>query len=427
MTEEAGETSAAAAPKDDLATGEAPPKAARGHHTLGWIVLVVLVAAGGIATSPWWAPRIVPLLPWSDTAAPAGAPSAQAPPVEASPSPAQDRAPATAQPNPALDQRLAGMEQRLAQLGQRIDQDAADRRSATPAASGQDAAIRDDALAPLRETMQRQGAAIEDFGKRIAALEQQLAARPAADPAALTQLQGTTGKLGTALAELDGRVAALAAAGAADTRADQALLLSLGQLRQTLQGSGPFVAELTAATTLARDRADVKAALAPLADAAAGGVPSLAILRQRFDGLAGTIADAGSAQADAGDWSDRILGRLRALVTVRRVGSAAVGSGPEAAVATAESALAAGDLAGAVAALGTLHGPAMLAARDWLDAARRRLAAEAALDKATALVTAELAPTPGKPGTGKPGTGKTGTGDAGMMRGTGMGTTGAKP
>jgi hypothetical protein len=59
--------------------------------------------------------------------------------------------------------------------------------------------------------------------------------------------------------------------------------------------------------------------------------------------------------------------------------------------------------------------------------ARRRLAAEAALDKATALVTAELAPAPGKPGTGKPGTGKTGTGDAGMMRGTGMGTTGAKP
>ena len=421
MTEEAGETNAAAAPKDDLAAGEAPPKAARGHHALGWIVLVVLVAAGGIATSPWWAPRIVPLLPWSDTAAPAGAPSAPAPPVEASPSPAQDRAPATAQPNPALDQRLAGMEQHLAQLGQRIDQEAADRRSATPAASGPDAAIRDDALATLRETMQRQGAAIEDFGKRIAALEQQLAARPAADPAALTQLQGTTGKLGTALAELDGRVAALAAAGAADTRADQALLLSLGQLRQTLQGSGPFVAELTAVTTLARDRADVKAALAPLADAAAGGVPSLAILRQRFDGLAGTIADAGSAQADAGDWSDRILGRLRALVTVRRVGSAAVGTGPEAAVATAESALAAGDLAGAVAALGTLHGPAMLAARDWLDAARRRLAAEAALDKATALVAEELAPTPGKPGMDKTGVGNTGTGN------TGTGTAGAKP
>jgi hypothetical protein len=193
--EEAGKTTAAAAPKDDLAAGEAPPRAARGHHALGWIVLVVLVAAGGIATSPWWALRIAPLLPWSDTAAPAGVPPAEAPP-----SPAQDHTPETAQPNPALDQRLAGMEQRLAQLGQRIDQDAADRRSATPAASGQDAKARDDALAPLRETVQRQGAAIEDFGKRIAALEQQLAARPAADPAALTQLQGTTGKLGAALA-----------------------------------------------------------------------------------------------------------------------------------------------------------------------------------------------------------------------------------
>jgi hypothetical protein len=68
-----------------------------------------------------------------------------------------------------------------------------------------------------------------------------------------------------------------------------------------------------------------------------------------------------------------------------------------------------------------LHGPAMLAARDWLDMARRRLAAEAALDKATALVTAELAPTPDKPGMDKTGVGNTGMGN------TGTGTAGAKP
>jgi hypothetical protein len=383
MTEEAGETSGAAARPDDPAAGEAPAAAARGHHALGWIVLVVLVAAAGVTTSPWWAPRISPWLPWSESA------SGTATPGEAPPSPAA--APTTtAAPAPAdsqlaaLEQRLAGMEQRLAQLAQHGDQNSA----------GQATTLDDKALVPLREAMQRQGTEIEGLGKRIAALETQLAARPAADPAALTELQGTTGKLGAALAELNGRVATLAAAGAASNRGDQALLLSLGQLRQSLQGSGPFVAELTAATTLARDRADVGAALAPLAEAAAGGVPSLAVLRQRFDGLAGTIADAGSAQAGAGDWSDQVLGRLRALITVRRVGSAAAGNGPEATVAQAESALAAGDLAGAVAALGTLHGPAMLAARDWLDVAHRRLAAEAALDKATTLVAADLGPAP---------------------------------
>lgn len=397
MIEAAGETSDATAPKDDRAANEAPPKVAGDHHVLGWIVLVILVVAGGIGTSPWWAPRISPLLPWSQTAAPVAAT-----PVAAPPSPAKESGPAAIPADSqlaALEQRLAGMEQRLAQLGQHIDQNSA----------GQAATLDDKALAPLRETMRRQGAEIEDFGKRIAALETQLAARPAADPAALAELQGTTGKLGAALAELDGRVAKLASA-AAGNRGDQALLLSLGQLRQTLQGSGPFAAELTAATTLARDHPDVIAALAPLANAAASGVPSLTILRQRFDGLAGTIAASGSAQAGTGAWSDQILGRLRALVTVRRVGSAA-GNGPEAAVATAESALAAGDLAGAVTELETLHGPAMLAARDWLDAAHRRLATEAALDKATALVTAELAP--GKTGTANSGAGDTGAGDTG--------------
>ncbi len=59
-------------------------------------------------------------------------------------------------------------------------------------------------------------------------------------------------------------------------------------------------------------------------------------------------------------------------------------------MALAEGALAADDLAGAVAALETLHGPAMVAAREWLETAHRRLAAEAALRKATALVTAQL-------------------------------------
>jgi len=97
------------------------------------------------------------------------------------------------------------------------------------------------------------------------------------------------------------------------------------------------------------------------------------------------------APAAADDWSGQILGKLRRLVTVRRVGPGIGGDGPEAVVAQAESALASDDLAGAVAALETLHGPPMVAARDWLDAAHRRLAAEAALGKATALVTARLA------------------------------------
>lgn len=366
---------------------------------------MIALILGSVAVSPWWAPALAPLLPWSRSA-PAPAPQAAGASDEA------NRRLGT------LEQRLAAAEQQLNQLAQRPAPDAASSNPDEAAAGriealekrlaaaeqslsqlgsqpGQPAAP-DAALAPLREAVERQKDELATLAGRVAALEQ----RPGADPAALADLQGATAKLGAALATLDQRVATLAStvanvanANASEAAAsiDPALLLALGQLRQALQGSGPFVAELTAVTTLATDRADVKAALAPLAEAAPKGVPSLALLRQRFDGLAGAIAGAGAAPAAADDWGSQVLGKLRGLVSVRRVGSAAGGDGPDAAVAQAESALSGDDLAGAVTALETLHGPPMVAARDWLEAARRRLAAEAALGKTTALVTARLA------------------------------------
>ena len=358
---------ASAGPPSNGASGEARRGIPRRRGALAWLALIVVVLVASAAASPWWAPILVPLLPWSNIVAPVEAPAGTANTADA------------AKPRlAALEQRLTETEQRLAQLGRR---------------DGSGAAAGGDTLTPLRDAVERQSGTIADFGNRIAALEKQLAARPAAEPAALGELQSAVGKLGAAVAELDARVTKLAASReTTGSRTIQALLLSLGQLRQSLQGSGPFDAELTAATTLARDRPDVKSALAPLAEVAPGGLPSLAILRQRFDGLAGRIADAGVQPAAADDWGSQVLGRLRALVTVRRVGAGPAGStGPDATVATAESALGGDDLAGAVAVLETLHGPAMLAAREWLDAAQRRLAAEAALDKATALVTTELA------------------------------------
>jgi hypothetical protein len=356
----------AAAPAVDDRTPAGHPAEARRADAphrggFGWIVVIALIL-GGVAASPWWAPEIAPLLPWAAGTVPAPAPQADA-----------DAA------NRRLDElgrRLADAEQRLVQLGQR------------PTADG---AVRDAALAPLRDAIQRQESGIAGLANRTAALEQRPVAPPT-DPAILADLQSATAKLGAALATLEQRVGALASANASDAAAsiDPALLLSLGQLHQALQGSGPFAAELGAATALASGHADVRAALAPLAESAARGVPSLAILRQRFDGLAGSIADAGTGAAAPDDWSGQVLGKLRSLVTVRRVGPAASGDGPEAAVAQAESALARDDLAGAVAALEALHGPAMVAAREWLETARRRLAVEAAFGKATTLVTARL-------------------------------------
>ena len=65
-------------------------------------------------------------------------------------------------------------------------------------------------------------------------------------------------------------------------------------------------------------------------------------------------------------------------------------SGPEAAVNTAELALAGGDLEGAVAALDKLTGAPAQAAQPWLRTARQRLAAETALRRIQALLATRL-------------------------------------
>jgi hypothetical protein len=335
-------------PVDPVAT-EPLPKASRSGLAaiLGACLALVVVL---VLAAPYWAPAIVPLLPWG------GGPPA-----------------APEQPGPALadlDRRVAALEQR-------------------PTAASTSAPTVD--LGPLQNQLAQQQQSLQALADRVGALGTSVDQRPAGDPAAVQELQTTTSKLDAAVADLDARLGKISAS-AGDNRADQALVLGLGQLRQSLLGSAPFAADLAAVTALAHDRPEVAAALEPLATDAARGIPSLAILQQRFAARAGAIANAGTSPPPAeNDWGGIALAKLRGLVTVRRVGSAAViGGGPQAAVATAEQALAAGDLAGAVAALATLTGDAAAAAKPWLDDANRRLAAETALDKATGLVTARL-------------------------------------
>jgi hypothetical protein len=335
----------------DPVAAEPPPESSRRSGVaaiLGACLALVVVL---VLAAPYWAPAIVPLLPWG------GSPPA-----------------VSEQPGPALgdlDRRVAALEQRPA--------------AASPPAPTVD-------LAPLQNQLAQQQQSLQALEERVGALATNVDQRPAGDPAAVQQLQATTGKLGAAVADLDARLGKISASEAGDSRADQALVLGLGQLRQSLLGSAPFTADLAAVTALAHDRPEVAAALAPLATDAARGIPSLAILQQRFAARAGAIANAGTSPPPAAnDWGGIALAKLRGLVTMRRVGSAAiVNGGPPAAVATAEQALAAGDLAGAVAALATLSGDAAAAAKPWLDDANRRLTAEAALDKASGLVTARL-------------------------------------
>src|SRR5436305_13879678 len=83
MTDRPNETSGALPPRPDDAASTAPPapdgdagaarpEGLRGAGNLGYIALIIV----GVAASPWWAPVIAPLLPWSASTAPVQTPPA---------------------------------------------------------------------------------------------------------------------------------------------------------------------------------------------------------------------------------------------------------------------------------------------------------------------------------------------------------------
>jgi hypothetical protein len=377
------EETAAPQPWRDAAAASATgttPRAPR-SGAAPWLLLILVLLIAGAAASPWWAPPLASVLPWAGTEG-------------AADHDARDQITALTSRLGRLEQRsaapaalppdaLAKTNEQLAALGRRlgtVEQQVTQRDLGQ--AAGAD-------LAALQQAVQHQDAAQTQLTDRIAALESK---KPEVDAAALTTLQGTVAKLGADLTALSQRLDKLTTTAADEGRTDQALVLALGQLRQAMAGSAPFGDALGAASALVPNRPELKSALAPLADAASNGVPSVALLRERFDRIAGEIANANETPST--DWGPWIGEKLRSIFAARRVGDSAAGGSPEAIVATAEGALRAGDLSGAVTAIESLRGAAAATAKPWLDDARRRLEAEAALDKAAGLVTARLAQGP---------------------------------
>ncbi len=170
-----------------------------------------------------------------------------------------------------------------------------------------------------------------------------------------------------------------AAAGGGEGGA-RAMVLAVAGLRDAVARGEPFAAHLEALKSVAGGDPDVKAMVALLAKGGEAGIPTLAVLRERFDALAGRIVRA-SKTGDGGSWMARAADRISSLITWRRVGDGAAGGSVDALVAHAETRLKAGDLAGAVKALDGLAGDkkAAAAAEAWLADAKARLTAERAV------------------------------------------------
>jgi hypothetical protein len=313
--------------------------------------------------------------------------------VDALPAPvaaAGGTAPAATASQPAVTAAITGISQKAEALGRQTE--TLVRQTETLSRQTETLAKETLAVGSKAETL---AGRIDELARRTESFEAQLAPlaeAPAAAKALLPRVDALEAdslqtkrladrfrEVETASKETVGRAQHLAAS-----------VLAIQQLKAALAASGPFAAQLASAQALARDDADLAAQLALLDPLAAQGIPSVAILKSRFAATAAAVSR--GALATAGEsWGERALNRLSALVTIRRVGPAALAAGgTEGALAQAEEALTAGDLAGALAALEGVQGPGAEALQPWLADARARLAADKTIAEAEGRAIARL-------------------------------------
>ncbi len=376
---------------ETVARPESGVKAGAGRHlpaALFGALLVIAGAGGALLARDYWMPlvdadygrgddgavlaleRRLAKIESATTVSPPGGLAAEAPtPLAESLAALEDRVAA-----------LADSEVRVAALAERLDRLAAE--------------LPDDAaLAGAGQRIEDLAARVEDVAARpdpapeIAALTQQVADLAAARPDPAPEI-----------AALTQQVADLAAARSETetaANANSALSLSVLQLREALQGSGPFAAELgllrdlAASGTLA-EGAEVAALIAPLAAHAETGIAGLARLKADFPAAARAALIA--ARGGAGDgWWAGVVRRLSELVILRPVGAVdAADKSAGAALARAETLVRAGDLAAALDELAALQDPGAEAMAAWRTAAGARAAARQALVGLGRLLAARL-------------------------------------
>ncbi|MEN2977074.1 mitofilin family membrane protein [Tistrella bauzanensis] len=291
-----------------------------------------------------------------------------------------DAAPAGVEP--ALGDRISALEQRLDQgppdtaaLEQRLGavesglQSLNGDRLAERVAALEDATARMEALAQTVQRLEAELSRTADTAARIGPVENRLAT-----------VEGATRNLSDRAALAESR---LADTPTADAMRLTALALADAQLSDALDAGRAFEGPLGAIRALGRGNPAIIDAADRLMPMAAAGVATRADLESRFKALVPDILQAAETRPAADDVVGGVLSELRGLVTVRRTGQQAAGGSDAAAeadltLAAMERRIAAGDLQGAIARSGDLPPAAQERARDWLDAARARVEAEAA-------------------------------------------------
>jgi hypothetical protein len=250
-------------PKSPPPTAATPPRRPPLRVPASLSLAVILIAALAlVGTAPYWAPPLMPLLPWS-----------------------------AAQTAPQPDQARERMAQQLAAIQQQLDR-------------------------------------LTNLDNRVQALEK----KPAPDAsAAIAPLAGQVRELGAHLDQIDKQLAQLAHDAANNAESPQrVLMVSLASLGNAVAGSRPFAAELTSVEALGRNHPGWAAALQPLEAPAKTGIPSTAVLTQRFtaDVAPAILRAQAAAPSSQQNLGQAMMTRLKSLVIIRRVDGGGAGGNP---------------------------------------------------------------------------------------------------
>ncbi|MGQ0582377.1 MAG: uroporphyrinogen-III synthase [Reyranella sp.] len=354
------------------------------------VVAALLVLAGAMISLPFWPEEIRAM--WRGQG------------VATTPTPAIDlqavRADAAAVANAAVETSRRELTTRIDDLEKRV------RALSATAAAERPAAAPDPAIADLRT--------------KIAALENRPAVSPApaaAAPAPAAPAVGDTdiaalrleiATLRSALQTLDQAMAGqkdetvrqreqartlaetvdkaraeASAVGAGEKKALGAARASAvvgvaARMSSALESGLPFNSELALLAPLAQGDAKLGEIVAALQPYAQTGVASRASLAASFP----AVAKAALADDLADDsFGERLLGKIKGLVSLRRVGADVPGDAVEAKLARAEAALEAGDIAKAADLVKSLPPQTAKATSAWLARAEAHLAAKRAVDQ----------------------------------------------
>jgi hypothetical protein len=223
-------------------------------------------------------------------------------------------------------------------------------------------------------------AEVQKLQAQVAALE---ARKPPPPP-------DTAGLVAPLAQKLDSVAAEAAAAKSAEAAATARLAELDGRLKQSEQQQTALADRALQASRVARAQAALEAgepigeipnAPPALSRFAQASPPTEAALRLTFPAAADAAEDASRPSVAGKTFGERMWLRARALVTVKRGDTVLVGAPAATVLAEAQARLEAGDLAGTLAALKQLDGPAAQAMAGWEAQAQGLLDARAALSQ----------------------------------------------